>query len=234
MHRRFPSSPPERGGVAITLLVLLLLVLVLGTVYWTRAPLLRALGEWWVVDERLEPAQALVVLGGDSIQGDRLRHAVSLYRQGLAPRLVLSGPPLRTYLDEAELMKREALEQGVPADHLIVARHPADSTLAEALALRPVLAEHNFRKIIVVTSNFHTRRARWIFLAVYRPLGTQVLVSAAPDFRFAPARWWQERAGRAALAIEVLKTLYTLWEVSSLLPPPATPQGICLPGGTAL
>lgn len=225
----------QRGGVLLGLLVLLLLALVLGALYLLRGPLLRALAEWWVVDEQPEKAQAILVLGGDSVLGDRLRHAVALYHQGWAPRVVLSGTPLRSYFNEAELMEREATQQGVPAAHLIVARHQAASTLEEALALRRVLAEHNFRKVIVVTSNFHTRRARRIFRALYRPQGTQVLFSAADDFRFTPARWWQQREGRAALLLEVLKSIYTVWELYRLpSPPPTAPAGICLPAGSTL
>ena len=223
---------PQRGSVLLWLLVALLLALVLAPIYVLRAPLLRALGEWWVVDERLEKAQAIVVLGGDSVRGDRVRHAVALYRQGWAPRLVLSGPSIRSYFSEAELMEREATELGVPAAHLIVARHPAASTLGEAVALGSVLAEHNFRKVIVVSSNFHTRRVRRIYRAVFRPQGTQVFVSAAPDFNFDPRRWWQQREGRAVLLLEVVKSLYTWWELYHL--PSPSPSGICLPAGTAL
>lgn len=209
----------ERGGVVLTLLVLLLLGLLLLGVYLLRVPLLRAVAYEWVVDEPLEKAQAIVVLGGDNVQGDRVRHAAELYRQGWAPRVVLSGSSFRTYFNEAELMQREATNLGVPPDHLILVRQHATSTLEEALALRPVLAQHNFRKIIVVTSNFHTRRARRIFRSVYQKQGTQVIVSAAPDSDFNPARWWQQREGRAAFVLELLKSLYTWWELQNLSDP---------------
>ncbi len=211
--------PAERGGVLLWALVLLLIAIVLGVIYLLRGPILLAVGDWWVVEDDLEKAQAIVVLGGDSVLGDRVRQAARLYRRGWAPRVVLSGPPLRTYFSEVELMEREATQRGVPKDHLILARHHAASTLDEALALRPVLAEHNFRKIIVVTSNFHTRRARAIFRAVYEPQGGHVLVSAAPDPDFNPAGWWKSREGRARLFLEFLKSFYTWWELRDLPPP---------------
>lgn len=214
----------ERGVVVLTLLVLLLLGLLLAALYLVRAPLLRAFADWWVVDEPLEKAQAIVVLGGDNVMGDRVRHAAELYRQGWAPRVVLSGTSICSYFNEVELMEREATNLGVPADHLIPVRQHATSTLEEALALRPVLAQHNFRKIIVVTSNFHTRRARRIFRAVYQKQGTQVIVSATADSNFNPARWWQDREARALLFLEVVKSLYTwgeLWRLPRPLPPPS-------------
>jgi uncharacterized SAM-binding protein YcdF (DUF218 family) len=226
------SRTRERGSVLLWLLVLLLLGLVLLTLYLVRGPLLSAVADWWVVDEPLEKSQAIIVLGGDNVMGDRVRHAVELYRRGWAPRLVLSGTSYRTYFNEVELMKREAVNLGVPAEHLILVPQFAQSTLQEAVALQPVLAEHNFRKIIVVTSNYHTRRARMVFRAVYRERGTQVIVSAAADSDFKPQRWWKDHEGRVLFAWEVLAVVHTWWEL--LDPPPAPPAFVCLPEGIGL
>lgn len=212
----------ERGGVFFILLVLLLLAALAGTLYLFRAPLLRAFAACWVVDDELAKANALVVLGGDDVAGDRVRHAAALYQQGWAPRVVLSGGPLRADFSEADLMEKDALALGLPAANLIVVRHAAESTLEEALALRPVLAQHNVHRIIVVTSNFHTRRARRIFQAVCGKGGTQVLVSAATDVRFDPERWWQQRSGRVWLGLEILKTIHTWYELWRL--PVEAPQ----------
>ena len=219
--------PSQRGGAIVRLIALVFIIIFLLILYLARAPLLRATAAAWIVDEPLEKAQAIVVLGGDSRAGDRLRHAVQLYRAGWAPRIVLSGAPFRTYFNESELMAHEARQMGVPAEHVILAPSRADSTLEEALGLREVLAGHEFRKIILVTSNFHTRRARTIFLAVYRPRGTRVIVSAAPDQRFDPKTWWQHREGRKQMATEVAKLLYTWWELLWLPSPgeePAAPS----------
>jgi uncharacterized SAM-binding protein YcdF (DUF218 family) len=204
--------------VLLWLLVLLLLASLLLVVYLVRGPLLSALADWWVVDEPLERSQAIVVLAGDNVMGDRLRHAVELYRQGWAPRVVLSGFSYRSYFNEVEWMQQEAVNLGVPEDHIIAVPQRATSTLAEALALHRVLAEHEFRTIIVVTSNYHTRRSRMIFRALYREQGTQILMSAAPDHEFKPQRWWKDREGRIRFLWEGLATINTWWEL--LDPPP--------------
>ncbi|MGH9777187.1 MAG: YdcF family protein [Candidatus Acidiferrales bacterium] len=208
--------PAERGGAILKVILLIFLIVIGLVLYLARGPILRGVAAAWIVDEPLEKAQAIVVLGGDSRTGDRVRHAVGLYKAGWAPRIVLSGAPFRTYFNETELMEREARELGVPADHLILAPTGANSTLEEAVKLRPVLAKHNFRNLLVVTSNFHTRRAKQIFLGVYRPRATIVRVSAAPDQSFDPAAWWQSREGRKLLFLEVLKWTYTWWELWTL------------------
>jgi hypothetical protein len=177
---------------------------------------LRGFASAWIVDDRLEKAQAIIVLGGDDSQGSRLKHAVGLYRAGWAPRIVLIGAGYRDWFHESELMAQQARELGVPPDHLIVSPIGTDSTLEEALALRPLLAERNFRNVTVVTSNFHTRRAKLIFVDIYRPRGTIVRVSAAPDLRFDPQNWWQSREGRKYLVLDVLKWFYTWWELWTL------------------
>jgi hypothetical protein len=96
-----------------------------------------------------------------------------------------------------------------------------------------VLAEHNFRNLIVVTSNFHTRRAKLIFVDIYRPRGTIVRVSAAPDLHFDPQSWWQTRDGRKYLVLDVLKWFYTWWELWTLPDDPqevpSTREQPCLP-----
>jgi len=214
------------------LLVFLLLGLLLLTLYLVRGPLLRALADWWVVDEPLEKAQAIVVLGGDNRMGDRVRHAAELYHTGWAPWVVLTGTSYRTYFNEVTLMEQEATNLGIPRERLVVLPQGGQSTLEEALALRSVLAEHNWRKIIVVTSNYHTRRARRIFHAVYRRHGTQVLMSAAPDSNFDTRRWWRQRSGRALLGLELLKSIHTWWDL--LEPPPPPPALVCLPALSAL
>jgi uncharacterized SAM-binding protein YcdF (DUF218 family) len=228
---RQPRSP-ERGKVLLWLLVFLLLGLLLLTLYFVRGPLLRALADWWVVDDPLEKAQAIVVLGGDNVMGDRVRHAAELYHTGWAPRVVLTGTSFRTYFNEVTLMEQEATNLGIPREHLVVLPQGGPSTLEEALALRSVLAEHNWRKIIVVTSNYHTRRARRIYHAVYRRHGTQVLMSAAPDSDFNPQRWWLQRSGRALLGLELLKSIQTWWELLESPPPP--PAIVCLLAPSAL
>ncbi len=230
-----PARPAERGGVFFTLLVLLLAAILLGTLYLFRAPLLRAFADCWVVDDELAKADAIVVLGGDSFQGDRVRHAAALFHKGWAPKVVVSGGPLRPDLSEADLMEKDALRQGIPAAALIVFRHPATNTLDEALALRPFLAEHNFRKVIVVTSNFHTRRARRVFRGVYADDALDLRVSASPDVRFRPDRWWREREDRAWLFLELLKTLNTCYELWRLpAPAPTAPASLYLPAAPAL
>lgn len=188
--------------------------------------LLRRLAGWWVVDEPLEKADAIVVLAGDCFWAGRLRRALEIYRQGWAPWVVLSGQLLHPRFSEAELVEQEAIELGFPRQVLLRVSHDGGSTLEEALVLRHFLQEHDLRRIIVVTSNFHTRRTRTIYQALPGVCSTDVRVVAAPDLRFNPDCWWQPRAGLLTLAGELLSLFYTRRELRRLVQPLPQPKNV--------
>jgi uncharacterized SAM-binding protein YcdF (DUF218 family) len=127
-------------------------------------------------------ADAIVVLGAAVWPGGvpspalrrRLLHAVSLWRQGRADRLVLSGgigthPPA-----EADVMYRLARAEGVPAACLI--REPtATSTWHNATACAALLNPQGWGRVIVVSDRYHLRRA----LLAFRYCGLEAVGSAA-------------------------------------------------------
>jgi hypothetical protein len=62
------------------------------------------------------------------------------------------------------------------------------------------------RKIIIVTSKVHTRRASTIWRRVAGSDGTAI-VRAAPDDQFDAGRWWQTTTGALDVVREVLGLL---------------------------
>ncbi len=188
--------------------------------------LFRRPARWWVVDEPLQTADAIVVLAGDCFLGGRLRRALEIYHQGWAPRVVLSGGLLRPRFSEAAMVEQEAIELGLPRQAVLLASHDAGTTLEEALVLSHFLAEHNLQRVIAVTSNFHTRRARTIYRALTGMYGMDVRVVAAPDLRFNPDCWWQPRAGLLTLAGELLSLFYAWRELRRLARPLPQPKHV--------
>ncbi len=225
-----PPSPRQKAPllrrVRRWLLALFILCGLGATAYLARGPLLRAFGRWWVVDEPPAKSQAIVVLGGDSAAGARVQQAIELYRQGWAPKLVFSGQLFRTDLCENALMQSQAIHAGIPPQAIVLAPCNAySSTLTETLALRSFLTEDKINRIILLTSNFHTRRARRIARAILEPSGFVVRMSAAPDERFPVDHWWQLREGQKVMVLELLKSIETWRELRHLPPPPAPQAG---------
>ncbi len=66
--------------------------------------------------------------------------------------------------------------------------------------------------MLIVTSNYHARRARFIFERVLPP-SVNVHVSGASDSEFDPSRWWETRQGRKLFFDEVLGYVVAWWEL---------------------
>jgi len=214
MIRRFtpPAHNSQHGGILSSLISLLFLLVFCFILYAARRPLLRLAGESWVVEDPLEQSDALLLLGDDNFFADRATRASELYRQKLAPVVVASGRRLRPSAGVAELMEHDLIERGVPKDRIIRFPQDADNTREEALALLTLVTENNWHRVIVVTSNYHTRRARYIYQHVFPPSVT-VRVASARDGDFDPEHWWENRKSWKMFTRELEAMLVATWEL---------------------
>jgi uncharacterized SAM-binding protein YcdF (DUF218 family) len=144
---------------------------------WIRGPLEDAAGPRTI--EALPTAPAMVVLGG-AVEGprppwrpypdlnssaDRLWHAARLYRAGKARLLVLSGGTVRPgEAPEAEVMRQFLVDMGVPASAMLLEGQSTTTTENAADTAR-LLRSRGIRRILLVTSALHMRRARGLFEA---------------------------------------------------------------------
>lgn len=204
----------ERGGILVNLVVLLCLAVFCALIYFARHPIMRYAAESWVVDEPAAHADAIIVLGDDNFYADRATHAAELYRQGVAGIVVGSGRRLRPNAGISELMEHDLMERGVPKEKIVRFAHDADSTAEEAVALAHFAEGRKWRSVILVTSNYHTRRARYIFGKVFAP-GIAVSVASARDGDFDPERWWEKRKSVKLFAHELVGMCVALWEMRS-------------------
>jgi len=103
------------------------------------------------------------------------------------------------------------IERGVPKDKILRIAHDADNTREEAKTLAQLAKQKKWRSVIVVTSNFHTRRARYIFASVF-PQDIKIRITGARDGDFDPDRWWEQRISIKELAGEMAAMLVAIWE----------------------
>src|SRR5580700_3918422 len=214
MRQRLPERAlrAQTGGIISSLLSLLFVVVLCAVLYFARGPILRFVGESWLVEDSLDRGDAIIVLSDDNFYADRATHAADLYRHGMAPIVVASGRKLRSYAGIAELMEHDLIERGVPKDRILRISHNGENTREEAQALAQQALERRWRSVIVVTSNYHTRRARYIFLHVF-PAQTQVRVSGAQDGDFDPQHWWQSRKSLKEFTRELAGMAVAIWEL---------------------
>lgn len=158
-------------------------------------------GAWLVVQDPLDKADAVYVLGGTMYE--RPLEAVDLYREGWAPRIMLVRQ--MADLGEAELVKRgipyprevdvqvEVLGRlGIPRDAIVIIDQ-ADSTADEADHLHAVVTRDKLSRVIVVTSKQHTRRARLVMRRRLDGTSVQVIMRYSRYDRSDVDRWWARR-----------------------------------------
>ncbi|HVO57087.1 MAG TPA: YdcF family protein [Dongiaceae bacterium] len=206
------SRRHERGGIVATLIALLFLAVLLFVLYLARHPILRYAGESLVVEDTLERSDAIIILSDDNFYGDRATRAAEVYRQNLAPVVVASGVRLRPFAGIAELMTHDLVERGVPRERILPFPQDADNTREEAEALKKLIQEKSWKSVIVVTSNYHTRRARYIVEKIWGG-GVRVEMAAARDADFDPSNWYAHRKAVKRFFHEVLGFPLAVWEL---------------------
>lgn len=148
-----------------------------------------------------EPAEALVVLGARihpdgrpfHILVDRLDAALQLWRQGAAPRILLSGRGGGELgSDEVAAMRRWLEARGVPGEALV----DDGFGLRTIDTMRRCRDVFGFRRVVVVTNEFHL--ARSVFLA--RHVGLDALGFGAPALVDYGLRTSVKNQGRELLA----------------------------------
>lgn len=193
------SKPRSRRlWLGVVLLVGLLLAAVL------HAQILGALGAYLVQAGPPQKADAALVLAGDG-WGYRVLTAAQLARDGFVPRVLVSGPDGAYGLHECDLAIPFAVKHGYPESYFVHMENSARSTVAEARAVLPEIRRMGVQRLIVVTSNFHTRRAGAIFRELAPDL--TILVVAAQDKDFTADGWWHGRQGQKTFLMEWEKTI---------------------------
>ncbi|MCS6952686.1 MAG: YdcF family protein [Bryobacterales bacterium] len=171
----------------------------------THVHWLGALGRSLVQAEPPQRAELIVVLAGDW-WGNRILKAGELVRQGYAPQALVSGPDGAYGYHECDLAIPFAVRHGYPESWFLHLHIRARSTREEAQAVLAELRRRRVRSVLIVTSDYHTRRAGAIYRSL-APAELQIRVVAAPDAFFRPDRWWQTREGRKQWVLESLKTV---------------------------
>jgi uncharacterized SAM-binding protein YcdF (DUF218 family) len=168
-----------------------------------------------MVNEPLTKAEHAVVLDGDN---HRLLRAKELLDQGLVDDILVSdGEP--AHPDEIErlveelgykapdrtLIKRQILERlGVAPDKINFFGHGSLTTRDEAAALKDFFGETKPR-LILVTTNYHSRRAQMIFQEALPQANVQVTCFSGC---VAPKAWWKDPAIAAQFVLEFVKQIY--------------------------
>jgi uncharacterized SAM-binding protein YcdF (DUF218 family) len=170
-----------------------------------RTPILTLAGNALVEDDGAAKADAILVLGGDGF-GTRILRAAELAQSGYAPRVLVSGP-VSLLGHDTDITIVYAGRKGYPASlfEAIPLPQGVSSTRAEVRYLAGLLRQQGVGSVDMVTSNYHTRRAAWLWRKENPDIRMNVVPSSDPYF--SPESWFKNREGQKTFLLEWTKTL---------------------------
>lgn len=113
----------------------------------------------------LEDIDCIIILGagiwGDKpspMLEDRLLEGVSLYENNVSTKIIMSGDHGREEYDEVNIMKKFAIEKGVPSENIFM-DHAGFSSYESIYRAKEIFGAN---KIVIVTQKYHLYRALYI------------------------------------------------------------------------
>ncbi|MBF0286209.1 MAG: YdcF family protein [SAR324 cluster bacterium] len=167
----------------------------------------------FTVNNATKGADALVVLSGGMMT--RLPYAIELYQQQYAPVILFTeekkrivSPKLESLVSSNMEVARKimtALKANVKFRVVPSAKGGATSTFDEAYDLLQYGRQHHFKRVIIVSDAFHTRRALYAFKKIFENSDIQIEAMGAPNAIFDETNWWQADVGISTYVLEGIK-----------------------------
>lgn len=200
----------SRKAVALLASPVVLVVLL----YLFRVQALAGIGNFLVVRDRLEPSDIILLLNGDPTV--RPGYAAALLQQGIAPKIVIAraedsiGVQFGAYpnVTDSNLVMLKKL--GVQESQLVELRPPGGvkHTADEAEVVFAFCKRNSVHRVVIVTSDLHSRRARFIFEKVLSRGQIKVMMAPIADRKYGASNWWRLEDGLIGCQNEYLKLLY--------------------------
>ena len=183
--------------------------------FLTRMLWLPLLGTYLVVADPLpgEPADLVLPLAGDL---ERVFYAAALYRDRRAEGVLITNLPLATQgAKDEHLQQVYTILSGAGVPEALVSTLPevSETTFEELEKVRAYLESTEIDSLLVVTSPWHTRRARLNLRVAFRDSKIQASIAPLPSYAAAPnlprsynpRTWWQNADTFKKVTSEYLK-----------------------------
>lgn len=172
-------------------------------------------GTGWYLSPRDELAKsdAIVAISGDS--GDRLRAAIGLHRSGWAPLLIFSGAAMDPQSPSNALtMKWAAVGAGIDPS-LVLIDETSRNTFENARHSAQIIHSQKVKRIILVTSAYHQRRA---YKEFREALGPEVDIINYPTQggEWSWSKWWLTPTGWILTTTELPKLVVSAIRINIL------------------
>ena len=182
--------------------------------------LISSLGTFLVRQDKLEKADAMVILMGNV--PDRATEAYDIYKEAYAREIIVVTPQnnsskrsrkKKTPLERQTALKKALMDMDFLSENITILPGDAKNTYEEAVAVRKYLYNNpGLDTLILVTSNYHSRRASITFEKELSLLNRPtVLISRPSKYSYFNSKgWWKDNKSFKIVFYENLKLLY-IW-----------------------
>ena len=200
-----------RGKKILSVLGIILAFFILAGIF-----IVPKFGQWLVVNDEVKESDVILVLMGSVY--DRILEAVDLYQESYSGKIIL----INSYIAAKDIIidrglqaygntllcKMAAVDMGIPEEDIIVLDGNSRSTQDEAITFREYIKKNEeIDSIIIVTTKFHSRRARQIFVKALSSLNREIEIcvrSSKYDMSKVD-EWWRNREDFEWVVFEYLK-----------------------------
>lgn len=167
-----------------------------------------SIGSFLSPQDKLEKADVIIAIsGGDTAA--RTDEAIKLYKEGWAPYLLFSGAARSGDVSNAESMKSKAISKGVPSSKIFIEEESA-TTYENAQFSKEIIEEQGWKKIILVTSPYHQKRAYMTFNYVLNN-DIKIINHSASDKYWSASIWYRGDKNRNTSFEEISRVIYLVF-----------------------
>jgi len=208
--------------------ILSVLVILLASFIFFSIFIVPNLGQWLVVMDELQESDMIVVLMGSVYI--RILEAADLYNEGYSDRIVLVNSyiaakdiiinrGIKVY-GNALISKMAVIDLGIPEEDVLILEGNSRSTQDEALTIREYIRNNReIESIILVTSKYHSGRAKKIFKKALSVLDREIDIYSSPS-KYDPSnvnQWWKDREDIQRVVLEYPKLIHFYFREQFLL-----------------
>ena len=175
--------------------------LLFSTTLWMAGAVYSELPSQAHLGPAFEKADVIVCLTGGR---GRIRKALELYEKGYGKVLYISGTDRQVQMKE---ILRELKWVGPVDDSHIILENVSTNTIQNAEQVNRFVQDQGLRRVLLVTSVYHVRRAHYIFSKVL-PRDVHIDVSWYEADPFDGADWWKNSIGIWVTVNEFFKFFY--------------------------
>ncbi len=188
----------------IKYLVLIILFLFIIISFLGREVIFYQIGRFLLKDMEIEKADTIVALRGDS-NYSRILEAGELFKKDYGDNIIISvalrdgySKKLKEYgvdiATEQQRLLSILMQLGIPEEKIILDNQlTGGGTLGELKRIRKIIKEKEYKKVIIVTSWWHTKRTYLMAKRVFKNDNLNFFVAASKSNISTSSNWWQYR-----------------------------------------